>query len=488
MSIKNSTVNSFLRELRALVRCYPLASYLALTFLISWGVWVPALYRLRQGQGHMAGLYALAYVGVYGPSLAALALSAVLDGFQGIVGLLSKYLIWRCHPIWYVVALLTPTFMRVGAALVSLARDGGTLQIDTTHCAAALPIALASLFGGPLGEELGWRGFALPRLRVRLGLLPSSILMGIVWGIWHLPAFVWTIPSITPPISITLFTLGVLANSVLLTWIVDCTGGSLLLAVLYHTSLNATASFLALLSPSLGPGGELMRPYPWILLGVALVVMLASYGWRYQVHMAEGTQDTADATHVDNLHRDARWCDPTTHGNAEPNMGKDGLYFGTASILLPASWLMCFFLLHNPIVQWLVYAGWVILAGGLVLIFLSIVALRSKGKPEKGRDFTHTTVMVDSGVYAIVRHPLYLGWLLVQVAVIFFSQHWSMVIMGALGAACIYLISRQQDRRLMEKFGDAYREYIQSVPVMNLLVGITRLWRQRKRDPGPGVN
>jgi protein-S-isoprenylcysteine O-methyltransferase Ste14 len=166
-------------------------------------------------------------------------------------------------------------------------------------------------------------------------------------------------------------------------------------------------------------------------------------------------------------------------------MKKDTLYFATASVLLVSTWLLYFFLLHNPVLQWLVYAGWAILAVGLVFILLPMVVLRSKGKPEKGKDFTHTTTIVSSGIYAIVRHPLYLGWSLMYVAVIFFSQHWLIVIMGVLGTACMYLISRQEDQHLIGKFGDTYERYMKSVPAMNVLAGIMRLLRRRKGNSGP---
>ena len=168
-------------------------------------------------------------------------------------------------------------------------------------------------------------------------------------------------------------------------------------------------------------------------------------------------------------------------------MKKSTLYFATAGVLLVSTWLLYFLLLHNPVVQSLVYAGWAILAVGLVFIFLPMVVLRRKGRPEKDKDFTHTTTIVDSGIYAIVRHPLYLGWLLMYIAVMLFSQHWLIVIMGILGVVCMYLISKQEDQRLIEKFGDTYERYMKSVPAMNVLAGIIRPLRRRKGNSEPGA-
>jgi steroid 5-alpha reductase family enzyme len=86
------------------------------------------------------------------------------------------------------------------------------------------------------------------------------------------------------------------------------------------------------------------------------------------------------------------------------------------------------------------------------------------------------------GIYAVVRHPLYLGWLLAYVALILLSQHWLTAIIGIPGMVCVYLISRQEDNRLVEKFGDDYKHYMQKVPRMNLLDGVIRLIRRRKGE------
>jgi protein-S-isoprenylcysteine O-methyltransferase Ste14 len=166
---------------------------------------------------------------------------------------------------------------------------------------------------------------------------------------------------------------------------------------------------------------------------------------------------------------------------------KGTLYFATAGVLLVLTWLLYFLLLHNPDVHWLVHAGWAILAVGLIFIFLPMVVLRSKGRPKKDEDFTQTTVIVDSGIYAIVRHPLYLGWLLMYVAVIFFSQHLLIIMMGILGTVCMYLIARQEDQHLIEKFGEAYERYMQSVPAMNVLDGIIRYLRRKMGSSDPGM-
>ena len=161
---------------------------------------------------------------------------------------------------------------------------------------------------------------------------------------------------------------------------------------------------------------------------------------------------------------------------------KDRFLYYVAGALLVLAYSLLWFLDAPDGVQILRYIGGGILVVGLILIILPRFAFRSKGKPEKGKDWTETTIVVDTGIYAVVRHPLYLGWLLMYVALILLSQHWLTAIIGIPGMACVYLISRQEDQRLIKKFGDDYKDYMQKVPRMNLLAGIIR--RVRRRDRG----
>jgi len=160
---------------------------------------------------------------------------------------------------------------------------------------------------------------------------------------------------------------------------------------------------------------------------------------------------------------------------------KGGFLYYVAGALLVLAYSLLWFLDTPAGVQLLRYFGGGILVVGLILIILPRFAFRSKGKPEKGKDWTETTIIVDTGIYAVVRHPLYLGWLLMYVALILLSQYWLTAIIGIPGMTCVYLISRQEDQRLIKKFGDDYKDYMQKVPRMNLLVEIIRLVRRRDR-------
>lgn len=144
---------------------------------------------------------------------------------------------------------------------------------------------------------------------------------------------------------------------------------------------------------------------------------------------------------------------------------------GVLSVLaFPCNPLIIFKVLEPNNVEVLLYIGWIFWIVGITLIILSYFIIYRKVK-----------VLVDSGIHGVVRHPMYLGWILaIFVATIFIHQHWLFVVIGIPGIASVYLISRQEEQLNIEKFGDDYRLYMQKVPRMNLLLGVIRLARRRR--------
>ena len=125
--------------------------------------------------------------------------------------------------------------------------------------------------------------------------------------------------------------------------------------------------------------------------------------------------------------------------------------------------------------------GWVVWAVGMVLVMAPIVMFPRRGGVTKGKSFVHTTRLVDTGIYAVVRHPQYLGGILsIFVATLLFYPHWLFVILGIPGAAILYWSTKEEEKRLIERFGGDYQAYIQRVPRMNLILGIIRLCRRQK--------
>jgi protein-S-isoprenylcysteine O-methyltransferase Ste14 len=128
-----------------------------------------------------------------------------------------------------------------------------------------------------------------------------------------------------------------------------------------------------------------------------------------------------------------------------------------------------------------VYTGWILLVFSVVIILWAGSEFRKKGAAPKGKSIVKTTALVDSRVYAVIRHPQYLGFILYILALVLMSQHWLSVISGILGSALCYKDTLREEQMSVEKFGDDYRQYMKRVPRMNFLVGILR-WLRRRRE------
>jgi protein-S-isoprenylcysteine O-methyltransferase Ste14 len=129
----------------------------------------------------------------------------------------------------------------------------------------------------------------------------------------------------------------------------------------------------------------------------------------------------------------------------------------------------------------LVYAGWILVVCSMVIILTADAKFRKAGGALKGERLVHTTVLVDSGVHAVVRHPQYLGFMLFVEALVLMSQHWASVASGAAGSALISRAVLRQEQMSVEKLRDAYKRHRDIAPRMNLGVGILRLRRKRRK-------
>ena len=156
------------------------------------------------------------------------------------------------------------------------------------------------------------------------------------------------------------------------------------------------------------------------------------------------------------------------------------MYYLAGALLITAYLLPWF--LDNPVyIRGIWFAGWIIWMIGIALLFLPMFIFRSKGMVIKKNDWTKTTVLVDTGIYSIVRHPLYLGWSFMYLAIIFWSQHYLTIVIGITGMICVYQISRQEDQLLIKKFGNDYLDYMKKVPRMNFISGIIQSMRRKKK-------
>jgi protein-S-isoprenylcysteine O-methyltransferase Ste14 len=133
--------------------------------------------------------------------------------------------------------------------------------------------------------------------------------------------------------------------------------------------------------------------------------------------------------------------------------------------------------IHVEGLETLAWAVWLV---AMALLAASTMTLRSRGQAPEGRDFVETEELVATGVYGLVRHPMYLGWAMMYAVTFLFKPNWMLAALGLAGAACVYLFTLQEEVRLKEKFGLAYRRYMQAVPRFNLVAGAIRLLSKRR--------
>jgi len=155
-----------------------------------------------------------------------------------------------------------------------------------------------------------------------------------------------------------------------------------------------------------------------------------------------------------------------------------------AGVLTVAQIALAFFL-RRPGPEVLGRAGWICLWTSAIFGWLPIITFRKKGGVAKGEGYMKTTVLVDTGVYAIVRHPQNgVAWLLICLGVMLIAKHWSSVALGVPTMVLVYLDLLKADQSCIEKFGDAYRRYIKRVPRVNFVAGTMRLARRQMRESG----
>ena len=258
-----------------LVERHPVFVYYALAYVCSWAIAVPLA---LQAQGITATRlpFALHYLSGLGPALAALATTQLLRRARRNSVRTDQSSRFRQSWLWLLVGLVSPLVLFVAAQ--GAARVGGQSVPTWTSLGRVNFLPDLRLWAWALwfvangwGEELGWRGFALPRLQRAHSALTSSVLLSIAWAGWHLPAFFY-VPSyvalgfrILPG-----FFLGILAGAIVLTWLYNSSHGSVTAVVLWHASFNFVTA-----SPS--AGGLVAAITSSLVMAWAVVIV-----WRYR--------------------------------------------------------------------------------------------------------------------------------------------------------------------------------------------------------------
>jgi len=282
---------------------FELPLFFILAFVLTWGFWIP-ITLAKAGQMTFPVNETLAgALGAWGPSLAGILLTMAYSGRRGIMTLLRRFLMWRFSLLLYLAAVSLPviiSLLTTGVAILLGAKSPDFAHPLITQTTLLPPeviqagflillptMLISSIFSSSLGEEIGWRGFALPHLQGRYLPLIASLILGFIWGLWHFPR-VWMPGNEFDIAAFIWLVLGATLNTVIYTWIFNASDGSLIPGLILHTSQALSNQFL---SKADAPAVEFM-----VTLTIVILVV-----WRGMKGRLIAQDDSKSSLKVENL-------------------------------------------------------------------------------------------------------------------------------------------------------------------------------------------
>ena len=254
------------------MRKYPVAWFYILAFSISW-IGMISVVLASRGIAPFYRPYFLVLSIFYaiGPTLAAVIVSQVAYGQTGVQNLLKGLIRWRVSLVWYITAVLGPAVLLIAAQVVTkLLGLTITIPVPQVVLSPYVIFGLGVNFLANTCEEIGWRGFALPHLQKRHSALSATLIVGMLWGLWHLPLVFLASPMSEYPF---LWFISIAADAFMYTWIYNSTKGSILLVALSHGSGNIVVAFIT--------GGS---PIAYALVNCAVaIILITAFG---RVHLS----------------------------------------------------------------------------------------------------------------------------------------------------------------------------------------------------------
>jgi uncharacterized protein len=259
----------------SLVKRHPIITFFVLTYALSWILESPLVF-LRDSATDTQRLV-LIILASNVPSVVAIVLTAIVLGRGALRKLLGRLLIWRVDPRWYLVVMLGPVALAVGVVALNTLLGGPASGLGMSLLSAAIFLGFSIFPGSALGEEIGWRGYALPRLQDGRSALGASLIIGPIWALWHLPLWLTGEPGRTPTLYAA-FVVSAFAMSGILTWVYNSTGGSLLMVGLLHATVNLP---ITLFIDELGSRATVPILLYFALLVVAAIVVVVMAGPKH---------------------------------------------------------------------------------------------------------------------------------------------------------------------------------------------------------------
>lgn len=271
-----SAINNDL-GLQQFARRHPLATFVLLAYAISWLLTIPFILA---EWGMLHGDYRIAFtLKSFGPFMAAYLTTFLIEGKEGLVRLRKRVRQWRAGWPWYAFIFAgIPVLFLAGIAVQPGALADFKDLTPAVFISYLVSFIVVAFGGGPLGEEPGWRGFALSRLQEQHGALKGTLILAVIWTGWHLPDFLTSAQGGGPGtgigvflVNFPIFLLLVSALAIILTWVYNHTGGSILLAILAHGSVNTPQVALIPLFPAVNT--TMLNTGALIGFGAAAVVI-----------------------------------------------------------------------------------------------------------------------------------------------------------------------------------------------------------------------
>jgi membrane protease YdiL (CAAX protease family) len=261
-----------MKKINRLVKEQSLIAFFILAYLLTWSAWIPISFGYVHGHIELKPLNIVLYIaGGFGPLLAA-AIITVLSG-ENLSDWFLQVLKWRVSIKWWLTALFIPLVLYALMSIIHMLL-GGELNWNEASL-MALPGGFLSVFlWGGGNEELGWRGFALPRLQEQHNPLVSSLIIGVVWTLWHAPPGIIELGWLDWVKDLPFYMISVTGISIVATWLYNNTDGSVLLTMVFHASVNASQSLYPV-EEMFSLTGELARTGAWIILACGLLLIPA---------------------------------------------------------------------------------------------------------------------------------------------------------------------------------------------------------------------
>ena len=221
MNTVRSSNENVTNSITSSIKRHPLVAYFVLAYALAWML-IPL----------MSISLAFGFLALFGPAFSAILITRVTEGPMGLKALWERVLLWKVNPLSYSFAILfPPALIFIGMGIAYLL---GTPVTFFTN--GIIGLATAILF---VGEELGWRGYALPKLLAQNTPITASLVLGVFWTLWHLPNFIFPLAGVPALGPFPVVAVWIIAQTFLFTWLYIHSKGSILIATLFHASINA---------------------------------------------------------------------------------------------------------------------------------------------------------------------------------------------------------------------------------------------------------